>query len=185
MNRDDSSGGHCPYLSEGDRECLMTNGGLYIPMPEHVNNLCQTSRFDQCHHYIQGCSVVKDLAGHLDFIHNDSRRRYRRINERMPLQLSDCGQDGRSAGILDHEAFTVDLSFGGIRLESRVALPVREKICFMVGQRGDASCWEGQGEVRWTDELATGIFQSGLLVTDNKTFQAIGQHLSLSGLSQL
>ena len=175
----------CPYFFESGHECLMTNGGLYIPMPEHINNLCVTPRFDQCYHYIQGCSVVGDLAGQLGFTHNDSRRRYRRIMERIPLQLNDCGHDGRGAEILDHEAFTVDLSFGGIRLESRVPLPVQGKIAFVVGQNGDALRWEGLGEVRWTDELESGVFHSGLIVTDKKTFQAIGQHLSLSGLSPL
>ena len=186
MNCADTCGEkHCPYLSEGGHECLMTNGGLYIPMPEHINNLCATSRFEQCFHYIHGCAVVGDLAGQLYFTHDDSRRRYRRITERMPLDLAECGHDGRSVEILDHEAFTVDLSFGGIRLESRVALPVREKIAFVVKQNGDVSGWEGHGEVRWTDELENGIFQSGLIVTDKKTFQAIGQHLSLSGLSPL
>jgi len=181
----DTCGGCCPYFSEGGHECLMTNGGLYIPMPEHINNLCVTSRFDQCYHYIQGCSVVRNLAGQLGFTHNDSRRRYRRITERIPLQFAVCGHDERGAEILDQEAFTVDLSFGGIRLESRVALPVREKISFVVGQNGDVSPWEGQGEVRWTDELDSGTFQSGLIVTDKKTFQAIGQHFSLSGFSPL
>lgn len=176
---------HCPYLSEGGHECLMTNGGLYIPMPEHVNTLCQTTRFDQCYHYVQGCSVARDLAGQLGFIHNDSRRRYRRVRERLPLQLSDCACDGRGAELLDPDACTVDLSFGGMRIESRIALPVQGKIAFVVGQDGDLSCWEGQGEVRWTDEQADGLFQSGLIVTDKKTFQAIGQHLSLSALSAL
>lgn len=185
MNCTDTRGGRCPYFSEGVHECLMTNGGLYIPMPEYINNLCGTSRFVQCYHYLQGCSVIRDSAGQLDFVHNDSRRRYRRIAERIPLQLADCSHDGRGAEVFDYEAFSVDLSFGGIRLESRVALPVRGKIAFVARQNGDVSCWQGQGEVRWTDEVEDGIFQSGLIVTDKKTFQAIGQHLNLSGLSPL
>lgn len=172
----------CPYLAESGHECLMTNGGLYIPMPKHINTLCRTARFDQCYHYVQGCSVARELAGQLGFIHNDSRRRYRRVSERLPLQLANCGCDGRGAEILDPEACTVDLSFGGIRIESCVKLPVQGKISFVVGQGGDLPCWEGQGEVRWTDQLAGGLFQSGLIVTDKKTFQAIGQHLSLAGI---
>lgn len=161
----------------------MTNGGLYIPMPEHINSLCLTVRFGQCHHYIQGCAAVRDVAGKLDFINDTSRRRYRRVSARVPLQLADCGHGGRCAEILDDGAFTVDLSLGGIRLESRLELPVQKKIAFVFGHK-DATVpsWDGQGEVRWTEKLETGAFQSGLIVTDKKTFEAIGHHLSLSSL---
>lgn len=163
----------------------MTNGGLYLPMPEHINALCLTPRFGQCHHYMQGCAAVRDLAGQLGFIHDASRRRYRRVKERIPLQIADCGQDGRGAEILDDTAVTVDLSLGGIRLESRVELPVRKKIAFVFGRIGATPSWDGQGEVRWTERLGAGVFQSGLIVTDKKTFQSLGQHLTLPGLSSL
>ena len=163
----------------------MTNGGLYIPMPEHINTLCVTARFDQCHHYIHGCSSVWNLAGQLNIIHDTSRRRYRRITERIPLQLADCGLDGRCAEIIDHGAFTVDLSLGGIRVESQVELPVRKKIAFTLGKNGVETSWNGLGEVRWTEKLGTGSFHSGLIVTDKKTFHSLGQHLSLSALPPL
>ena len=163
----------------------MTNGGLYIPMPMHINNLCTTSFFGQCHQYVQGCAVVRDMASQLGFINDASRRRYRRVRERIPLQIADCGQDGRCAEILDNEAFTVDLSLGGIRLESRVELPARKRVAFVLGQGGEWPSWNGQGEVRWTEKTGPGAYQSGLIVTDKKTFQALGQHLSLPGLSPL
>lgn len=185
MNFTDTCEGRCPYLSESGHECLMTNGGLYIPMPEHINTLCLTPIFCQCYQYIQGCSTVRELAGQLGCNSMDSRRRYSRITTRIPLQISDCGHDGRGATVLDHEAFSVDLSFGGIRLESRIPMPLQGKIAFVAGSIGNISRWEGQGEVRWTDELENGVFQSGLMVTDKKTFQAIGQHLSLSCASSL
>lgn len=173
----------CPYLSDSCQECLMTNGGLYIPMPEHINTLCMTIRYAQCHHYIHGCSSVWSVASQLGVTHDTSRRRYRRITERLPLQLADCGAfDGRCAEIIDHRAFTVDLSLGGIRVESHVELPVRKRITFILGENGSVPSWKGQGEVRWTEKQEAGDFHSGLIITDKKTFQSLGQHLSLSSL---
>ena len=182
---DDARRVRCPYLAEGGQECLMTNGGLYIPMPEHVNTLCITARFGRCHQYIYGCSSVSNLAGQLDFTHNTSRRRYRRVPERIPLQLADHDHEGSCSEILDNTGFTLDLSLGGIRIESQVELPVRKKIAFLLGQNGTAPYWGGQGEVRWSEKQKSGTFHSGLIVTDKKTFQSLGQHLSLSGLSSL
>lgn len=163
----------------------MTNGGLYLPMPEHINALCMTLRFGQCRHYIQGCAAVRELAGQLGFVHDASRRRYRRVRERVPLQLAECGRDGRCAEILDGDAFTVDLSLGGICVESRVELPARKRVAFLFGQSEGGPCWDGQGEVRWTEKIGEGAFHSGLIVTDKKTFQSLGHHLNLPGLLSL
>ncbi|MDD5759834.1 MAG: PilZ domain-containing protein [Desulfobulbaceae bacterium] len=185
MNSTDTSWQRCPHLSEGGHGCLMTRGGLYIPMPEHVDTLCKTSSFAQCYQYIQGCSAVRELTGPLGSIHTDSRRRYGRIKTKVPLQLVNFCQDERDATVVDQEAFAVDLSLGGIRLESRVPLSPQGKITFVAGASADASRWEGRGEVRWTKRLINGGFQSGLIVTDKKTFQAIAQHLGLSAVSSM
>jgi hypothetical protein len=163
----------------------MTNGGLYIPMPEHINTLCATPRFGQCHHYRQGCAAIREVAGQLGYAHDASRRRYPRVQERIPIQIADYGHDGRAAEILDSNAFTVDLSLGGIRVESQVPLPTRKRVAFVVGKEGSGPCWDGLGEVRWTENIRAGAFQSGLIVTDQKTFQAIGHHLTLPGVSSL
>jgi len=184
MKGTDTIGEQCPYFSQCAKECLMTNGGLFIPMPEHINALCLTPRFVQCSHYVHGCAAVRELASQLGYVHDASRRRYRRVSERIPIQIADCAHDGRCAEILDNEAFTIDLSLGGIRLESRVELPARKRVAFVFGQGGDGPCWDGQGEVRWTERVEGGAFHSGLIVTDKKTFQALGQHLNLPGLSR-
>lgn len=185
MNRTGNCWQRCPYLSESGYGCLMIRGGLYIPMPEHVETLCITSSFGQCYHYIQGCSAVRELTGQLGCIPTDSRRRYGRIKTRIPMQIVDSCQDEPGVVIIDQDAFAVDLSLGGIRLEGHVPLPLQGKIAFVAEAGNDASCWEGHGEVRWTKELAKGGFQSGLIVTDKKTFQAIGQQLSLSTVSSM
>lgn len=179
----DTNGEQCPYFVQCAQECLMTNGGLFIPMPEHINTLCATPSFGQCHHYRQGCAAIRALAGELGYTRDASRRRYPRVQERIPMQIADLRHDGRGAQILDGDAFTVDLSLGGIRLESRVALPTRKMVAFVVGRDGSGPCWDGLGEVRWTENIRAGAYQSGLIVTDQKTSQAIGHYLNLPGVS--
>ncbi len=185
MKCNDTNGYQCPYYAHCTQECLMTNGGLYIPMPEHINTLCSTPRYGQCHHYRHGCVAIREVATQLGYANDVSRRRYPRVQERIPMQITDYSHDGRGANILDSEAFTVDLSLGGIRVESRVALPAQKRVAFVVGHNGSGSCWDGLGEVRWTENVGVGAFQSGLIVTDQKTFQALGNHLNLPVLPPL
>lgn len=169
----------CPYFTRSRHECLMTHDGLYIPMLNHIHSLCLTGHFGQCHHYIQGCGASKAFVGQLGLASESSRRRYPRVNARIPLRIVDCGVEGNCAEILDNEAFAMDLSWGGIRLATKVALPVRQTVAFIFGQNEDLPLsLGGQGEVRWSTEIDPGAFQSGLLVTDKKTFEALGQRMS-------
>ncbi len=33
---------------------MIINGGIYIPLPQHIKTFCQRSSFTKCHHYIHG-----------------------------------------------------------------------------------------------------------------------------------
>lgn len=179
MSCTDAGDVFCPYFAQSRHECLMTHDGLYIPMLNHMHSLCMTGRFGECFHYIKGCGAIKDSVGRTGFVPESSRRRYRRVNARIPLRVVDYGQDGNPSEILDNEAFAMDLSVGGIRLATKFALPVRKTVGFIFGQEEAVPYrLDGQGEVRWSTEIGSGGFQSGLLVTDKKTFEALGQRMS-------
>lgn len=178
MSCPDSENICCPYFAQSRHECLMTLDGLYIPMLNHVHSLCMTGHFCQCGQYIHGSGAMKNNGRQLGFVPDASRRRYRRVNARIPLQVMDCGQDGCHAEMLDSDAFAVDLSWGGIGLATKVALPVQKTVTFLLGSKEETPySVDGQGEVRWSREIDPGVFQSGLLVTDKKTFEALGQRM--------
>ena len=176
----------CPHLSENALECRVTKGGLYLPMPEHIDIFCQTNQYVQCHQYIRACELVRETAREYGYIHDETRRKYRRVKQRISLLLAECSDDGTPLGILDKEAKTLDLSLGGFRFETQVNIPVNQKIAFSFGNDFTAPSWEGVGEVRWADSWHEGrASQAGLMFTDSKTFQAVGKHMGLPGLPMM
>lgn len=173
----------CAYLADNRHECLMVKGGLYIPMPEHIDLFCQTSNFSQCHQYIKGLEFVRESAKKYGYILDESRRRFRRVRERLSLSLLLCNEAGELLDILDSNAHTIDLSLGGFRFESNARLQPHETVAFSFGHEFSSPAWTGVGEVRWTEDTGDGIkFLSGLTFTDHKTAQAVGHHIGIPGI---
>jgi len=173
----------CPYLSHNAEECLMTTGGLYLPLPEHIEMFCKTSSFAKCHHYIIGCEEIRNAAPKLS-AGALNRRRYRRVQERLPIVLAEYSKRGSSCDVLDPSAFTIDLSMGGFRFVSRYKFLPETKIMFTLGEGINGSSLAGLGEVRWSvnDSADPGRFLSGLSFMDSKSKQIIGRRLWTSDL---
>lgn len=173
-------------MAENVLECRVTKGGLYLPMPEHSEMFCLTDQYVQCHQYVKGAELVREAAREYGFILDESRRKYRRVRQRIALLLAECSDDGRPLEVLDRNAYTLDLSLGGFRFETQVQIPVNQKIAFAFGNDFATPSWEGVGEVRWADSLRDGrTVQAGLIFTDSKTFQAVGKHMGLPGLPMM
>jgi len=173
----------CPYLSHNAEECLLTSGGLYLPLPEHIDMFCKTSSFVKCHHYIVGCEEIRNAtpkvaAGAVN------RRHYRRVQERLSLVLAKYSTSGAACDILDSSAFTIDLSMGGIGFVSRHKILPKTKIKFTLGGGVTGPSLTGIGEVRWTegDSMEPDLFLSGLSFMDSKSKQIIGRRLWTSNL---
>jgi len=173
----------CPYLSHNAEECLMTTGGLYLPLPEHIEMFCKTSCYVKCHHYIIGCEEIRNAAPKVS-AGTVNRRRYRRVHERLPIVLSGYLTRGSSCDILDSSAYTIDLSMGGVKFVSRHKFLPETKIMFTLGEGETGSSIAGLGEVRWTenDSADPDLFLSGLSFVDSKSKQIIGQRLWASDL---
>lgn len=172
----------CPYLSVSQLECKVTEGGLYLPMPEHIDMFCKDASHVHCRHYLRGCEICKENAQKMGLVNDESRRKYRRVRERIDLFLAQYSDSGKLIDVLDDSAYTIDLSLGGFRFESRNPVPANERIGFSFGNDFVTPSWQGFGQVRWTDSLKDSKgFQSGLTFTDSRTFQAVGRHMGLPG----
>ncbi len=168
----------CPYLSH-NADCLMTTGGLYLPMPEHIETFCKKSSYDKCHYYIIGCEEIRNVASRVEGgIVN--RRHYRRVQERLSLVLAGIAQgDGGGAEIFDDSAYTFDVSMGGVGFVSRCEILPKTKVAFTLGNRASGSSLAGAGVVQWTERNSVDpeLFFSGLSFVDRKCQQAIGRRL--------
>lgn len=171
----------CPYWSKNNsHECRMTKGGLYIPMPEHVEMFCSTASYSRCHQYIRGCELLQETAKKYGFIVDGGRRRFRRVAERLHLAVSECDVDKKPVSILDDRAMTVDLSLGGLRLESHQAITQDTCLAFDFGPDFSTPHLTGMGEVKWCEKKRdSDLFEVGVSFTDFTLTQAIGTHLGL------
>ena len=171
----------CPYWINGDgSECKMTKGGLFLPMPDHISIFCTTSRFTQCHQYIRGEELLQETARKFGCVDEEGRRKYRRVADRFQLTLSSCDEDMNPAEILDDKAFTVDLSLGGIRLETRRQVQPSGIVAFSFGSDFSIPDLSGTAEVRWCEpDHDKDGFVAGLEFSDCRMSQAIGSHMGL------
>ena len=180
-NKKNPPANQCPYWSpHNSHECKMTKGGLYIPMPEHVDMFCSKPQYVQCHQYLRGCELLKETARKYGFIVDGGRRKYRRVSDRTTLSLSACDDSRNLLELLDDNAFTVDLSLGGMRLESSKEIQKDSLISFQFSPDFSIPNLSGMGEVKWCEPIENSDhFQAGVAFADFELTQAIGSHLGL------
>lgn len=176
-------GQHCPYWSgRGGAKCEMTKDGIFIPLAEHVQGYCQDATYYlECEQYKRGLGVMLERRqAQASGQERTSRRRYRRVEARLPVSLALCDQDGLAATVVDKEAMTLDMSFGGLRLEGTHFMETSSLVAFTFDEHFSRPGWTGFGAVQWcrAGERA-GAFQSGLAIIDQRTSQAIGQHIGV------
>lgn len=172
----------CPYLDQTNKQdCAMTKGGLYIPLPEHIDLFCMTANFSRCHQYLRGCELLNETAQQLGFTkEKNGRRQYRRMPEKLLVSVSLCDETGRPVAPVDETIKTMDISLGGLRLESRTRLPFNELIAFTFGPDFIKPGYTGLGRIKWCQADAAGDgFQSGLSFINADPRQVIGSHLGL------
>ena len=180
-NTKNKAANQCPYWSmQNSHECKMTKGGLYIPMPEHVDMFCSKPRYSHCHQYLRGCELLKETARKYGFIVDGGRRKYRRVSDRATLSLSACDASRNFLELLDDKALTLDLSLGGMRLESNKKLQKDSLVTFQFSPDFSIPNLSGTGEVKWCEPADnSGHFQVGVAFADFELTQAIGSHLGL------
>lgn len=172
----------CPYWPhDGSEECLMTRGGLYIPMPEHIKMYCKTQSYGNCYHYLKECEqLVAPVEKRAMALSGRDRRRFQRVAGRYSLILASCDGPDRPQEMMTDKACTLDLSLGGMRFESPADLPVRRMIAFTFGADFVAPSLTGIGEVMWCEEdSAAEHYVAGLSFSfvDNQMRLAIGSQV--------
>ncbi len=174
-------GEKCPHwVEENANACNMTKGGLYIPMPEHIEMFCSTGRYGRCSQYLRGSEMIHEDAEKYGFVTSQGRRRYRRVTERIALSLFAGGADAGSGKLLDDKAFAIDLSLGGLRMESRQQLLPNDIIALQFGSDFSAPGLSGSAQVRWCEaKNDEDVYQAGIAFEDLRLTQAVGTHLGL------
>ncbi len=158
----------------------MTKGGLYIPLQEHVRIFCSTPQYIKCHQYLRGCELIQQTAKKYDFIVDGGRRQFRRVPEHVPLSVSSCDANRQPLEMLAKEAITVDMSLGGLRLESICRIPADTEVLLDFGPGFSTPELRGVGKVAWCESKANStLFEVGIAFSDFCLTRAVGYHLGL------
>ena len=154
----------CPHWSPSDRACLLVKDGLFLPVEQHVAAYCTSSHFPSCRQY-------QLLAGsNVNVGDNESQPINRRRSVRIPshnnFRFSEITGSDQLPGQRDDDAWTIDLSNGGIRFASRLPLAPDTVIHFSLETDGTDAQMEGAGRVIWSEPLEnTPLFHAGIAFT--------------------
>lgn len=182
MSDNHSSKKFCPYWApDSDQPCTMTVSGLYVPLKVHIITFCKTEQADECPHYIRGSRLLRKAPRMRNLLQEEGRRRHRRFAGRYSLIVSTAVRPEASGNqLLDRGASTIDLSIGGMRIETAAMVPETSKICFTFGDDFWLPGFAGLAEVRWRRQIETSNrYEYGLGFVDSQTSKTIGESLGM------
>ena len=167
---------HCPYWSEISKECRICQGGLFIPLDDHIEAYCTTLSYPQCLQY----------SFHPDHqpLPTDSttqasnRRRYGRVEAACRITLVRLVATGTVVSHFSAFAETLDLSRGGMRLATNKPLPDEALLSFSFDSSFPEKLHEASGQVMWCNkEIDSPGYQAGIAFQDEDTMEAMASYL--------
>jgi hypothetical protein len=158
----------CPYWHPTSRACLSVKDGLFIPVYQHVETYCLSSRHSSCSHYHLTTETQAETGKNQASPSN--RRRSIRVPNFHNFRFSEITNNDQIPGLQEDDAWTVDLSDCGIRFASRQLLTPDTAIYFSLVSDDTATTIEGTGKVIWSEPLAnTPLFHAGIVFIDQKS----------------
>ncbi|PLX48514.1 MAG: hypothetical protein C0613_10860 [Desulfobulbaceae bacterium] len=156
---------HCPFwLPTCNQACSLTSRGLYLPLPEHILRFCDTSSWRLCPRYVSQGDPLRPFQRSTQHVDKEGRRRHRRFSRHHQLFLVAAALDNQRR---EARARTIDLSAGGMRIETACALPQNSRITFTFAQGSPFLDCTGTAEIRWRRPAGhAGFQQYGLRFTD-------------------
>ncbi|MDR9500983.1 MAG: PilZ domain-containing protein [Desulfurivibrionaceae bacterium] len=163
----------CCYLCKSSFECSLKPGGIFVPLPLHVEQYCLTDNFSTCRHFIQfaSASVLPPpslLASPLSHSLERERRLFARQKAAYTVTLSPYEGERSNGGGCDALAQTIDLSPGGMRVLATKQV-ARQGLLFFSFEEGFlVPLLHGLAEVSWQETyLDNDRWEAGLSFTDH------------------
>jgi hypothetical protein len=162
-------------------KCSLCSEGLFIPLENHLEIYCRTEAFTMCMQYsLSSESCHRSLPENTAAPH-DNRRRHIRVEGRHRLTLMRLNRSGTSAPQAATLARTIDLSIGGLRLQTAEPLASDTVIQFSFDECAPHFPVAGTATVKWCHPLPdSSEYQSGLAFANEQTAEAMGIYLRTS-----
>lgn len=174
---------NCPYWTlEHNRECGISKGGMYIPMPEHIQMFCHSGKYYQCQAYVRGRELInaQDEFELNEFLGSRDRRRLRRYPEQVYLDLVACDRSLNPQLMKAYKAKSLDVSLGGLRVESFKEFPSDAVVSFVLDPEFSSETLLGVGEVKWClPKKDSNKFESGIAFSNYSTSESMREYLEI------
>ncbi len=172
----------CPFWDKyGKRECRLVESGLFIPTREHILRFCENELYVKCYHYIGRPELFENIVEKWERQSLRNRRQFTRIPTREKLSVSRYSLAfEENEDIIDDKAIVVDLSLGGMRIETDALINVNQIVSFSFDEKFYPPVFKGKGEVRWIlrpNEHKDGAANAGLAFVDDDTKNIVKNHL--------
>ncbi len=177
LNSKEEIGQFCPHWSAISKSCQLHQRGLFIPVSEHIKVYCQSSNYVSCQQVLEQSREIRPGGWDEE---EENRRRFERTQKRYYLRLSEYKPSVLAEVPIDNCACTVDMSPGGIRLESSSLLAQDSLVSFYLDKKFSKTGLRGIGKVRWCKSLEnTPLYHAGIDFLDEVAATAIEEHLSM------
>ncbi len=175
MEKNKKTSSTCEFWSESEHACKVCNSGLFIPLDDHIEIYCKTSEHVLCIQYNMNVQTTSDEEKWSSV----NRRKYMRIKERQKVSLVRLNESGNIVSHLPEKAHVLDLSMGGMRVNSREILMNDSIVQFtFAGDDIPSNMQTGIAKVRWSCPINNDtLYQVGLAFQNENTMEAIGRHL--------
>ncbi len=165
----------CKFWSASEHTCKVCNSGLFIPLDDHIEIYCKTPEHVLCIQY----NMNVQTANKEEKWTSVNRRRHMRVNERQQITMVRLNESGNVVSHLPEKANVLDLSMGGMRVNSRELLMHDSIVQFTFsGDDIPTTMQTGIAKVRWSFPINNdALYQVGLAFQNERTMKAIGRHL--------
>ncbi len=165
----------CEFWSASEHTFKVCNSGLFIPLEDHIEIYCKTSEHILCIQYNMNIQLTqKQNSGS-----SVNRRQHLRVKESGQISLVRLNESGNVVSHLPEKASMLDLSMGGMRVNSRELLLNDSIVQFTFsGDDAHSTMQSGIAKVRWSCPINNdALYQIGLAFQSDQTIEAVGRHL--------
>jgi hypothetical protein len=168
----------CPYWSPTSLKCSLCNEGLFIPLENHIEVYCRTEAYTICMQYSLRSEFYHRFLPENTASPHDNRRRHIRVQDRHHVTLTPFHRPATPASQVSTPARTIDLSIGGLRLQTVEPLVNDTVIQFSFEDFTPDFPLAGTATVKWCHRLVdSSEYQAGLAFTNDQTAEAMGRYL--------
>ncbi len=168
---------YCLFWSMEFKKCKICNTGLFIPLEDHIDVFCKTSRYPQCLQYSlnQGHSEDTLNVGNQD---GSNRRNHMRVESRNQITLVKLIQSDKIVNHVSTAAETLDISRGGMRLTTNSPVPQDTVIQFAFDKVFPSSFHRAMGQVEWCNkQIDEPGYQVGVSFQEERIVRAMDHYL--------